>query len=242
MAVENPFRQPLRRKNVHFKTVVREGNAEGKDAGGNTDFAIGDDYLWIAFDFSVPLTWITRVEPLGPGFLVVWRNPITREEEGASFCILRTGWGYNSKKRDDLVRRVQEAVAKAAVRPAKPEIAAARAIPACQSCGDLKPHVFDFTWLTSVLAYTINKPDRRLLCRPHGARRLRAVTLYNLIMGNLGWGVFASPIINLRNIRMAQQAGAINKVEASIWIAVAFWPYAMLLAAVSWSLWFAFTF
>lgn len=40
MLSDNPFRQPLRRKEVLFKTYVRQANAEGKDAGGNTDFAI----------------------------------------------------------------------------------------------------------------------------------------------------------------------------------------------------------
>jgi hypothetical protein len=44
MANENPYRQFLRRKNVHFKTHVRQANATGKDAGANTDFAIGWGY------------------------------------------------------------------------------------------------------------------------------------------------------------------------------------------------------
>jgi hypothetical protein len=242
LTADNPFRQPLRRRNVHYKTYVREATAEGKDAGSNTDFAIGDDYLWIAFDFSIPLAWITQVEPLGPGFLVAWNNPISKQEEWASFCILRTGWGYNRKKRDDLVRRVREAVANAEARPVLPQITKAETVPGCQRCGDLNPQVFDFTWFTCFLAYFISKPDRRLLCRRHGAQRLRMITAYNLVFGNLGLGVFASPMINFRNIRAARQAGAIGGFEAGVWMAVSFWPYALIAAAVTRSLWFAFTF
>jgi hypothetical protein len=98
MTVDNPFRQPLRRANVHFKTVIREANNDGKDAGGNTDFAIGKDYLWIAFYFSVPLAWITSVRPLGPGFLIAWRDPIAKREEFATFCILRQAGATTRKK------------------------------------------------------------------------------------------------------------------------------------------------
>lgn len=237
MPSENPFRQPLRRRNVHFKTVVRHADGRGKDAGGNTDFAIGSDYLWIAFDFSVPLEWITQVEPRGPGFLVTWENPIERSEESAAFCILRTGFGYNTKRRDDLVRRVREAVANATTAPLVREVSIAQTMPSCENCGELRPKVFDFTWFTSFLTYSIAKPDRRVLCRTHGASRLRAVITYNLILGNLGFGVFVSPVINLRNIRAGRQSGAIEPSEAGIWTILVFWPYALLVTMVGSSIW-----
>ena len=242
MANENPYRQFLRRKNVHFKTTVRQANASGKDAGGNTDFAIGDDYLWIAFDFSIPLAWITEVAPVGPGFYVAWQDPISKREEAATFCILRTGWGYNDKRRDELVARVRDAMRTVTAKPRVVEITTAETLPKCQRCGELNPQVFDFTWFTNFLSYSISKPDRRVLCLPHGAQRVRLITAYNLLFGNLGFGIFVSPVISFRNIRGARALGAIGEIEAGLWTAIAFLPYAALATAVGWSLWFAFTF
>jgi hypothetical protein len=237
---DNPFRQPLRRRNTNFKTYARQADHRGKDAGGNTDFAIGDDYLWIAFDFSVPLAWIRTVEPLGPGFLIAWDNPIQKSEEWAAFCFLRTGWGYNTKKRDDVMGRVRDAVAKAAHRPLAREVSVAETVPACQTCAAPDPKVFDYTWYTCFLAYAIAKSDRRLLCRPHAATRLRMVSVYNLLLGNLGWGVFVSPVFSYRNIRSAREGGAIEAFEAHAWTLVAAVPWGLLAWLVGWSLWTAF--
>jgi hypothetical protein len=227
MSSDNPFRQPLRRKDVLFKTVVRQANAQGKDAGGNTDFAISSEYLWIAFYLSVPLAWIRDVEPLGPGFMVVWENPLEKREEAAAFCILRTGWGYNTRKRDDLVRRLREATGNAETAHVPARIPAVPSTPSCQVCGELNSRVFDFSWFTSFMVLAISKPDRRVLCLLHAASRLRAVTVYNLIIGNLGLGVFVSPMVSLRNIQQARGAGAITKRESAFWTVLVFWPYVL---------------
>ena len=68
------------------------------------------------------------------------------------------------------------------------------------------------------------------------------VTVYNLVLGNLGFGVFVSPVISLRNIRAARRLGAISAAEAAFWSALAFWPYALLATLVGWSVWYAVTF
>jgi len=60
------------------------------------------------------------------------------------------------------------------------------------------------------------------LCLAHGARRVRLITTYNLLFGNLGFGVFASPVISFRNIRGARALGAIGPLEAGIWFAFTF--------------------
>ena len=239
---DNPFRQPLRRKNVTFKTTVRLANADGKDGGGNTDFAINDEYLWIAFDFSVPLAWIREVEPLGPGFVVTWENPLENGQESAAFCILKSGWGYNTKKRDELMGRVRDAFSKAAARPVPQKIAVVEMRPGCQKCGDDHPYVFDFEWFTCFLVHFINKSDRRVLCARHGASRLRLATLYNTIFGNLGLGVFVSPVISWRNIRGVRAAGAISAPEAAIWMALASWPYLLIAWMLGWVVWFVIKF
>jgi len=225
-----------------FKTTVRIADERGKDAGGNTDFAFGDEYLWISFDFSVPLAWIREVEPLGPGFEIVWENPIENREESAAFCILRTGWGYNTKKRDELMQRVRDAVSKADARPMPQKIAVAEMRAGCQVCGEAQTRTFDFQWFTSFMVITISKPDRRVLCSRHAATRTRLVTLYNTILGNLGFGAFVSPVISWRNIRDVRAAGAISAPEAAIWMALASWPYLLIAAMLGWVVWFVIKF
>jgi hypothetical protein len=137
------------------------------------------------------------------------------------------------------VQRLRVAVAKAAARPLAREVSLAQTLPSCQKCADPNPGIYDFTWFTSFLAFAIAKPDRRLLCRTDAASRLRMVTVYNLLFGNLGWGVFASPVISFRNIRTARQGGAVERLESYAWTAVAFVPYGCLAALVAWSLWTA---
>jgi len=238
----NPFRQRLRRKNTTFKTVVWQANEEGKDnSTGKTDFALNDEYLWMSYDFSVPLRWITTIEDLGPGFAIGWENPLQKTKEWAAFCV-RTMFGYNRKRRDDLVLRIREAVARARTRPEPVVAAAAATIPRCQVCGDTDPAVYDFEWMISVVHLMLNKPDRRILCRKHGRWRARLVCASNLVTSNLGFGAFISPIFNMRNVQVARHGGALGSLEGAIWTTIGFAPYAVLALLVGWAIWFAIHF
>lgn len=238
----NPFRRPLRRKEVTFKTTVWQANAEGKDnSTGKTDFALNDEYLWTSYDFSVPLAWITAVQTLGPGFLVAWKNPLDHTEEASAFCV-RTMFGYNRKRRDQLVERVEQAVAQAKKRPAPVAAATTVAIPRCQVCSATDSRLYDFEWMISVVALMLNKPDRRLLCLRHAKWRARRVLLSNLVTSNLGFGAFISPIVNLRNIQEAQKGPALASVEARLWMAIGFAPYAVFAYLVGWAIWYAIHF
>ena len=190
----------------------------------------------------MPLAWIREVEPLGPGFVVAWENPIENRMESAAFCILRSGWGYNTKKRDELMHRVRDAVSKADARPVPQKIAVVEMRAGCQVCGEAQARTFDFQWFTCFLMYAISKSDRRVLCSRHGASRLRFVTLYNTIIGNLGLGMFVSPVISWRNIREVRAAAAISAPEAAIWMALASWPYALIAWMLGWVVWFVIKF
>jgi len=238
LAASNPFRRRLRRKDVTFKTNVRGANAQGKDNNaGNTDFALNDDYLWISYDFSIPLAWITHVGDMGPGFVVSWHNPIEDVEEAAAFCV-RTFFGYNRKRRDELVRRVREAAERARNRPQPAVAAAAAAIPRCQVCGVTAPHQCDFEWMFSVGHLFFSKPDRRLLCPKHARWRARLVLASNLITANLGFGFFVSPIFCIGNVQIARKAGALGRVEAALWITLGFFPYALIAWMLGWVVWY----
>jgi hypothetical protein len=237
-AISNPFRQPLRRKNTTFKTVVWQANDKGKDASaGKTDFGLNAEYVWLAFDFSVPLRWVTSIEDLGPGFAISWRNAIDDTEETAAFCV-RTAFGYNRKRRDEIVVKLREAVAAARSRPQPAVVTKAELIATCEFCGELQPAVYEFRWFISVLQYLIDKPDRRVLCRTHAKWRARRLFLSNLVTSNLGFGAFVSPFINLHNVRQARKNEAIGAIEGAIWIALGCAPY----AAIAYMLWLTVSF
>jgi hypothetical protein len=238
----NPFRHPLYRNSASFRTTVWQANDEGKDtSSGKTDFAIGDDYLWISYDFSVPLQWITLVEDRGPGFVIAWRNHLTGANEAAAFCV-RTAFGYDRKRRDELVALVKSAITSARSRPGNATVAQAEAAPRCEVCGAPNPHVYEFTWMASVFMFLLSKPNRRVLCTQHAKWRTRRVVFTNLIISNLGLGVLISPIFCLRNIREARKGGAISAVEAALWLMVGFVPYLAIGYLVGWSIWYAITF
>jgi hypothetical protein len=238
----NPFRHPLRRKEANFKTSVWQANEEGKDSSaGKTDFAVGDEYVWLAFDFSVPLRWVTAVEERGPGFLVAWENPINHTDEAATFCV-RTMFGYDRKRRDEIVKLVNGAVVKAKSLPQPQVVAAAETTPRCEVCGARNPGFYEFQWMTSVAAFLISKPDRRVLCPHHAKWRTRRVCLTNLITSNLGFGAFVSPIVNFANVREGQKRGGVRRPEAYVWIVLGSGPYIVLATLVGWAIWFAITF
>jgi hypothetical protein len=241
-AVSNPFRQRLRRSNTTFKTAVWQANDKGKDASrGKTDFGLNAEYVWLAFDFSVPLRWVTAVKDLGPGFLIAWKNPIDDTRETAAFCV-RTAFGYDRKRRDEIVARLRVAVAGARSRPQPAVVTKAETVAACEVCGELEPAVYEFHWMISVLQFLIDKPDRRVLCPSHAKWRGRRVFLSNLVTSNLGFGAFVSPIVNVRNVRQARQRDAVGAVEGAVWIALGCAPYAAIAYMLWLTVWFVINF
>lgn len=242
MATNNPFRQRLDRKKAHLKTVVWQANDQGKDSSlGKTDFALSDEYLWLAYDFCVPLSWILSVDELGPGFRVTWKNPVSGQNETAAFCA-RTMFGYNRKKRDELIAQIKDAVGKATQMPVPSSVAVAEAAATCQRCGAQQANVYDLEWFISVLMYLIKKPSRNILCPDHAKSRLFLVCISNFILGNLGFGLVVSPIINLSNVREVRNKGAISSGIASALIAIGFLPYLLPLWIVAWAIHYAMTF
>ena len=242
MLTGNPFRQKLDRKAAKVKTTVWSANNQGKDASvGKTDFAFSDQFLWIAWDFSIPLAWIVSVDIIGPGFQVVWDNPIDNHKEAAVFCI-RTMFGYNTKDRDDLVQKLREAVAHAEAMPLPTVAAAAATSGTCQRCGVQQALTYDFEWFISVLMYWIKKPSRSVLCRDHAKLRLLLVVVTNFFLGNLGIGIVMSPIINLANVGEARNKGAIGSGMARALMTIGFLPYLLPVALVAWVVYYAVTF
>jgi hypothetical protein len=59
---------------------------------------------------------------------------------------------------------------------------------------------------------------------------------------NAGIGAFVSPVISWRNIRGVRAAGAISAPEATIWMALASWPYLLIAAMLGWVVWFVIKF
>lgn len=215
-------------------------NEKGKDSSaGKTDLALNDDYLWLSYDFSVPLAWVTAVEPLGPGFLVAWRNELSDEDEGGIFCI-RKMFGYNTAARDALVERIERARAAAEHRPKPMVVASAAVMQTCERCGSTSPTVYDFDWVFTVIQFLIKKPDRRTLCPGHARLRFLKLLVSNLTLGVPGIGILASPIASFAAAKQLRRSGALGIVSFPVAAVLAFLPYGLVVWAVTASLWEAF--
>jgi hypothetical protein len=237
LATTNPFRQRLRKRDVAFHTVVRLANESGKDSsGGNTDLALSDDFLWIAYDFSIPLQWLTSVETLGPGFLVAWDNPLKNVREAATFCVRRF-FGYDLKKRDDIVARVDRARAAAEQRPAPAILSSPAASRSCESCGDRDARAYDFQWVFTFAMVFLTKPDRRTLCAAHARWRLLLNAASNLVLGTFGFGVFVAPAATFSATRQLYRAKALPFAAAAIVATIALIPYMLILYLAGWGIW-----
>jgi hypothetical protein len=231
----NPFRQKLDRKQVKYKTSVWPADSQGKASSQvRVLFALSDDYIWLSQDFSVPLSWLLSITEVGPGFLLTWKNPISSQNERAAFCI-RTFFGYNKDKRDEIIQVVRQAMARAAVIPVRPEIALSEVSAICEKCGAQQAQVYDFQWLISVWLIWIKKPSRETLCHSHAKNRLLQVFASNFLLGNLGVGVFGSPLINLSNVNEAYIKGAISAGLASVFKAIGFIPYLLIAGLFVWT-------
>jgi hypothetical protein len=165
-----------------------------------------------------------------------------KDAVGRGFGTIYFKVGIEEERDVDLVRRVREAATRAEHRPPPVAVAAAAEMPRCQVCGETRARLFDFLWLFSVVALMFSKPDRRVLCARHGGRRARFVLATNLISGNLGFGLFISPIYALANVKEARYGGAMNKVEAAVWLALGFIRYALIVWMLAWVVWYVIHF
>ena len=232
MNTMNPFRQKLRRKATTFRTRVWRANEKGKDEGaGKATLALSETFLWLDVDFSLPLAWVTEVARLGPGVQVTWENRIDGEEECAAFCI-RTMFGYNEKRADELVTVLQQAVAAAAPTSAS-RFEAAPDSHRCEVCGAGGAVTHDFELMLSAIYYFVRREKRYVLCPRPARGRLVLFTLGNLILANFGLSIFASPAISARNIHRARKKGAVGPVFAAVLFFTALTPY-LLIGWIGW--------
>jgi len=183
----------------------------GKDASqGETRLTVSQEYLWFGRDLSVPLAWVTQVDPVGPGFRIVWEDRVSGRPEGAVFCI-RTMFGYNKKKRDQLVSQLQNLAQAATEQPKPVAVVQAETLTTCEKCNDMQTYVIDFDWIINVLVYWVRKPDRRILCLNHAAHRFRANLFFNAVLGTLGIpGIIVTPFLVFTAGRQPTKAGFVS--------------------------------
>jgi hypothetical protein len=229
MTTSNPFRQPLR-GDVDFRAKVYNADANGKDRsnGHSTDFALNSEYLWIAKDFSVPLAWIDGVKPLGPGFAVTWQNPLNGKREFAALCARRL-FGYDLKRRDELVARANAARATAKSRPAPVVVASAAAMQRCERCSAPNAITCDYVYVITFLLLFVSKPDRRIFCAHHARVFAALNALSNLILGSLGIAIIFSPLATIGTTRRLRHQRVLSPGAANATIAVALLPYLLVI-------------
>jgi hypothetical protein len=212
-----------------MSTGVWIARSDGKDSSqGKTRIVADHDYIWFGRDLSVPLAWISEVSAVGPGFQVVWEDRTSGTIEAGVFCI-RTMFGYNLEKRDQVVSTLGDLVSAVRSVGASQTIAAAEQTSTCDVCGSAEASVYDFEWIINVLFYWMRKPGRQVLCKFHANRNLRKEMLSNALLGSLGLpGLFMTPIITVTQGRAAVRANLLLPFEIFVYFLLSLVPAALL--------------
>jgi len=227
---ESIFREPLPRTGIVLQQRVWNATPEGKDASrGDFKLIATNEKLWISNVLSIPLSWFVAFEPVGPGFRIRWTNKLTGVEEGATLCV-RTFFGYDTARRDELVKQLAELSARA--RTATPSPAATS--PAnlrCERCDSTAVTLLDLPKITNFLVYWIHRTDRRLLCAQHAQAAIRANALRNALTGTIGIpGAVVTPLA------VWKTAAKLSFGERIALTSLAVLPAVLLLAFVLWGI------
>lgn len=223
----NPFRQPFASSKMVYKTTAWPANERGKnDSTSRVLLASDGTHIWLGKELSVPLEWIISAEALGPGFLLVWDNPIERQQERAAFCY-RTMFGHDTRKRDEAVQRISDLLAPIRVKRANDEIRPgplppvgfdAEGEPAaaspCEVCGEQDARAYDLTSVISALFYYASHTRRTMMCARHGKIRVVLNTFGNMALGNFGITALITPFVIIKNVVHAKRRGAIGTALA----------------------------
>lgn len=227
--MENVFRDPLPHAGIEIKQRVWNATVAGKDnSRGDLTLTATKEKLWISNVASIPLAWFTSFEPVGPGFRIIWLNKVSAKEESATFCI-RTFFGYDTVRRDQLLQRLSDLAARARERNSTPLCSTVTGA-VCEQCG-VSAVLVDLPKITNFLVYWIRRTDRRILCVSHARSAIRANAIRNTLMGTVGIpGVFATPRV------VWQTAAPLSRQERLTWAFIAALPGALLLLFSVWAL------
>lgn len=235
---ENPYRKRLpSRADRKLSKTVWKANDKGEDSEFSSFRLIAsDEYLWLGREFSVPLVWIVRIEQVGPGMAITWKNPIDGESEVSCFCI-RTFFGYNTKSLNKLCYDLVSLVDHAHERGPSPEIKATESFPTCQVCSKPEPMQFDFVWVIEIIFIRRTETKRELLCREHGARRLLAIMFANALGGTLGVpGIFLTPKLIHKQGSDGVDRGLIPRWVHVGFVGLSFYPLIGVLVLIGWGI------
>ncbi|MCP4155172.1 MAG: hypothetical protein GY757_46030 [bacterium] len=234
MHTQNPFERKKPKQDVYFRGRVWYADEKGKDEGNTPlPIVIGPEYIWFSRDFSIPLAWVTNVQAQGSGFYLEWKNELNGESEGNIFCV-RTFFGYNTEKRDEIIEAVREARQHCLSMGQTAETAAA--IPkVCEKCQAEDAGLYDFL---RVFSYAFNysvTTKRIVLCKRHGGSAFFKYYFLNLFFGFFGiWGVIGYG--NWNNAKMLYQNQAITSGRLLFYKSLALLPLALLLTLIMWAI------
>ncbi|MGV8039094.1 MAG: hypothetical protein AB2L07_03140 [Thermoanaerobaculaceae bacterium] len=207
----NPFRQPVPKSGVLLTAKLWTANHKGKDdSRASLQIMATSEYVWLGRDLSIPVAWLKGLEAVGPGFRLAWSNPIDQSEEHAFFCI-RTFFGYNTQKRDELLARLGELAAASKANPVPPVVQQTAAVVQCEVCGSPLAEQYNLHWYINVLFYWVSRPDRKLLCRDCASSKVRLMLLSNSLLGSLGFpGAIVGPYTTWVAAQEARRVGLVS--------------------------------
>lgn len=233
------FERAKPKEGVVYKGKAWNADAKGKNTTSNYfPLIIGPEYIWLGPTFSIPLDWQVVAEPLGPGFKLIWHNVYENKNEAMALCI-RTFFGYDKEKRDEIVRLVNQA-SKTRASVVTPETASTVSVTAsqCEACGATGARLYDYHTVMSYFFSYSCKMRRHVLCTNHGRSKMLRYFIGNILLGSWGFsGLFG--LDNLANCKMAYRNGAISKGQATIYSVLTFMPLFLLLSLIAFSIYSA---
>ncbi len=192
------FERKKPKGDLFFKGRVWNANDKGKDLGtGNNPILVGPEYIWFSKNLSVPIYWVKEIYPVGSGFFLKWHNEINKEEERAVLCV-RTFFGYNIKKRDEIIQAIRKAknIASPVAGSVELEAELIRA-KGCEKCGNNEAKLYDFI-LSSSIGFTWQvRTERLYLCNVHARKAFKKFFRRNTFFGFFG-------LLGRANVKNAQ--------------------------------------
>lgn len=207
MDQENIFEKEKPKTDIFFRGRVWNADRHGKCTGdGDYTMIVGSEYIWFSVYKTIPLYWVTEVEPVGPGFQITWKNDVNGEIIKNTFCI-RKLFFHDEEKRDRIIQAIKLAKERAEQTGAQRRDASKLV---CFECGSTDIDVYNFIKVSSIAFYAERQIDRILLCRKHALPVFKYIFFSNIILSFLGLMPFLVRD-NIENVKLMYEKRLIDE-------------------------------
>jgi hypothetical protein len=217
-------------KEKFFSGRLWYADQNGKDLNrGNLPFVVGSEYLWFTKNLIIPYNWIIEVKPVGPGFLIIWKNELNEDVNVGVYCV-RSFLGYNLKKRDEILQAIEKAK-QYALSMGGISYTENIKMNGCNKCGSKDARFFEFVFVASYFFTYQIRTESFYLCDKHAKEFFKQIFRRNLLFSFLGiLGIIGRG--NRENSKMMLEKGVINNGEYKRFKAYTFLPLLFFLCII----------